>query len=289
MIHSLRQTDSNRFQQKFIDNSILLGSLIGLAAFIVAATTSERSSDNLNYYSDPISFIVLGGLYLLRNRISSKSKSIAMIIVILTFVISDSLYWGFYSLNTVLIVLIPFYAVLVFRTRIAITIYFGAVLLYMFTGYLNHHSVIANADLLLFRVTSIPVWIESGLLLSCASLIVIVFTREYTKALGSAVEDLKDRNRDLVDREKNLEERNERLAEYAFVNSHVIRAPLARLLSLTDMVSEEVTIDKHREFLGYIKSSADELDQIVRKINDILNTKEGFDREQLIALLKSQE
>ena len=168
---------SEQYKNNLIDNTILVGSIIGFVAFIVAiSTSSERSPTSLNYYSDPISFLVLIALYLFRNKLMISVKVITMLIIIFTFVISDTMNWGFYSLNKVLIVVIPFYAVLVFRFRKVLLIYLITVLAYMTIGYLNYANVIEKSDQLLFRVASLPVWIESGLLLSCVSLIIIVFT-----------------------------------------------------------------------------------------------------------------
>ena len=64
-----------------------------------------------------------------------------------------------------------------------------------------------------------------------------------------------------------LETQNQKLMEIAWVQSHEVRAPLARLMGLVQLLSRypEGNIDM-KETLGHIIHSADELDEIIRKI-----------------------
>jgi CheY-like chemotaxis protein len=64
-----------------------------------------------------------------------------------------------------------------------------------------------------------------------------------------------------------LETQNQKLMEIAWVQSHEVRAPLARLMGLTQLLNRyaEGNIDI-KETLGHIIHSADELDEIIRKI-----------------------
>ncbi|WP_339750951.1 response regulator [Algoriphagus aquimarinus] len=69
---------------------------------------------------------------------------------------------------------------------------------------------------------------------------------------------------------RKIEEQNEAFKEIAWVQSHVVRAPLARLLGLVNLleISEEGGSKENNELLGFIKSSVLELDKIVRDINE---------------------
>lgn len=64
-----------------------------------------------------------------------------------------------------------------------------------------------------------------------------------------------------------IEEQNERLYEIAWSHSHVIRAPLARMMSLINMLSMDKTGKREpKEILNHVIDSAKELDDIVRDI-----------------------
>src|SRR5690606_3820561 len=66
---------------------------------------------------------------------------------------------------------------------------------------------------------------------------------------------------------RELEMRNARLMEIAWVQSHEVRAPLARLMGLVQLLGHNAEDARTlRETLPHILSSATDLDNIVRKI-----------------------
>ena len=66
-----------------------------------------------------------------------------------------------------------------------------------------------------------------------------------------------------------IEEQNTRLKEIAWIQSHVVRAPLARMMGLTNLIeSEDLDKEELVSFLHAIHKSATELDEVVRNIVD---------------------
>jgi len=66
-----------------------------------------------------------------------------------------------------------------------------------------------------------------------------------------------------------LQEQNEKLKEIAWMQSHVIRAPLARIMGLVQYVKDlEKNDDEKEEMLDLIVVSANELDAVIRSISD---------------------
>ncbi len=62
------------------------------------------------------------------------------------------------------------------------------------------------------------------------------------------------------------------LKEYSFVNSHHVRAPLARVLGLIDLIEiEHQRNNSSSNSLSKIKTDAEELDVILRKINTVIS------------------
>ncbi|GAA5021242.1 hypothetical protein GCM10011506_03140 [Marivirga lumbricoides] len=74
----------------------------------------------------------------------------------------------------------------------------------------------------------------------------------------------------VMERTSILQDQNEQLAEYAFINSHLLRAPIARILGLANIITKEVKLDKDKHMLEALHITTQELDEIVRKIGDIL-------------------
>jgi PAS domain S-box-containing protein len=64
-----------------------------------------------------------------------------------------------------------------------------------------------------------------------------------------------------------IEEQNRKLADIAFIQSHLVRAPLARILGLTDLICSE-GICSGLDEVGYLRQSAKDLDEILIRIID---------------------
>jgi PAS domain S-box-containing protein len=68
---------------------------------------------------------------------------------------------------------------------------------------------------------------------------------------------------------KEIQKQNENLKEISWIQSHVVRAPLARLMGLVS-IKNEITHDElgEEEYFGLIMNSANELDDIIKTITD---------------------
>lgn len=69
---------------------------------------------------------------------------------------------------------------------------------------------------------------------------------------------------------KAIEEQNKRLKEISWIQSHIIRAPLCRIMGLVPLIDDPTVTDK-QQVLDYILSSAYELDDVIKKITDTSN------------------
>jgi PAS domain S-box-containing protein len=66
---------------------------------------------------------------------------------------------------------------------------------------------------------------------------------------------------------RKIEDQNKTFREIAWIQSHVVRAPLARLMGLMNIVETMELKEEDQELLEYIRQSADELDLIIRDIS----------------------
>lgn len=87
---------------------------------------------------------------------------------------------------------------------------------------------------------------------------------------------VKERTAELLKKNSELEIKNAQLAEYAFINSHKLRGPVARLLGLIHLFNiKEVSNGERDELVQKIKDEVDALNLIVRQIQDAIEENPG--------------
>lgn len=75
--------------------------------------------------------------------------------------------------------------------------------------------------------------------------------------------------RDVTERKfylRSVEEQNRIFREISWMQSHMVRAPLANILGLLPMLNNEVQAQERSEIVDYINKSATELDNIIKEI-----------------------
>lgn len=66
-----------------------------------------------------------------------------------------------------------------------------------------------------------------------------------------------------------IEEQNKQLSDIAWMQSHVVRAPLARMMGIIDLIKNYPTPENEKSLLiNYLLNSAYELDTLIRDISD---------------------
>jgi len=74
----------------------------------------------------------------------------------------------------------------------------------------------------------------------------------------------------VAQRTASLQEQNKKLEEYAFINAHKLRAPVASILGLVDLLQKGTPPGEEKLMISYLKKSSDELDKVIRSISDTL-------------------
>ncbi|MCS6968453.1 MAG: GAF domain-containing protein [Cytophagales bacterium] len=89
----------------------------------------------------------------------------------------------------------------------------------------------------------------------------------------------------VVERTRQLEIQNEQLRGYAFINAHVLRAPLARIRGLLYLMTHDPNAANDWELIHLLIKEANELDAITTKISDILYDGTNLTREDIQKML----
>lgn len=76
-------------------------------------------------------------------------------------------------------------------------------------------------------------------------------------------------------RTKELVDYNHQLEQFAFISSHNLRAPIARILGLGNLLELSHSEEEGRAIQKYLIQSARELDRVVKDLNTILDVRKG--------------
>jgi|APHig6443717497_1056834.scaffolds.fasta_scaffold302287_2 signal transduction histidine kinase len=85
---------------------------------------------------------------------------------------------------------------------------------------------------------------------------------------------LRETRKELIKSKEKLVEKNKSLEEYAFITSHNLRRPLANILGLVQLFDEKKSDDDlNKEVIEKLKTSAEELDEVIKQTTKVLNKK----------------
>jgi ligand-binding sensor domain-containing protein len=90
----------------------------------------------------------------------------------------------------------------------------------------------------------------------------------------SQAEEIKSMNDNLEElveeRTSELERKNKALEEYAFITAHNLRAPVASILGLINLISKAESKEEEKQISAHLKESADKLDNIVHSMTEAI-------------------
>ena len=85
----------------------------------------------------------------------------------------------------------------------------------------------------------------------------------------------------VAERTSELNDQNKQLTEYAFVNAHLLRGPLSRILGLAEVIRQTQSREEILKFVELLDLSTKELDSVVHRITSILHEGKKLDRNSL--------
>lgn len=101
---------------------------------------------------------------------------------------------------------------------------------------------------------------------------------KYAEEINAINQSLEQR---VSERTAALNEQNKQLTEYAFVNAHLLRGPLSRILGLAEVIRFTESREEQLKFVELLDISTKELDAVVHRITTILNEGRKLDRESM--------
>ncbi|HZY83080.1 MAG TPA: two-component regulator propeller domain-containing protein [Cyclobacteriaceae bacterium] len=94
---------------------------------------------------------------------------------------------------------------------------------------------------------------------------------EEIKAINESLE------KRVTERTFELERKNKALEDYAFINAHNLRSPVASILGLVNLFSHAKGEEDAKELIEHMKVSAERLDEVVRTITESIEKSDQFE------------
>lgn len=69
-----------------------------------------------------------------------------------------------------------------------------------------------------------------------------------------------------------LEKQNEQLAEYAYINAHLLRGPLAQVMGLVELIAQSRDPVERDQYLEMMRVSTARMDKVIHTIRDVVET-----------------
>lgn len=234
--------DIEEFKKRLIDSTLFIGTCFGLLAFVVGYLPMSEDRRDFNFYTDLVCIITLFGVSVFRKKLSKEIKALVVIATLMVFIVTDSWDWGVFALNSVLIIIIPFYALLVFRFWQTVVMFVVAVAGFLIASIPQTFELTDRLPPLLDRMHSWPFLVTHALILSIVAIVIVMFSKRYNTMLANLIKDLDKKNADLLEREKSLE------MERSFANSVLDSMPgIFNLFKKTENGYELVRWNKNTE------------------------------------------
>ncbi len=104
--------------------------------------------------------------------------------------------------------------------------------------------------------------------------------KEEIETLNNQLEKLvEDRTNQLKITVDNLSKQNQDLAQFSYIISHNLRAPVARILGLINIFNEDKYADEFdRQIINHLKRTAQELDTVIKDLTQIIAIRNSLDK-----------
>ncbi len=241
--------NSSDLKQDLIDKVLLVGASTGVGVFIISLFPLNEFYINADFFFDIIALIVLFGTYFLRDKINIKIKMNTINVMLVLLLVSDLLENGINTPDFILMVLIPFFSILIYNLKITLLFYGFCSALFLCIGHLFHLEMISSPG---FNVAEVSIfrWYETLLMISVVTFVITLFVNKFNDRVYNLIQNLENQNTQLITSqsliEENLNEKNVLLQEI----HHRVKNNLAVVSGLLSLQSYHVKNDQLKMVLN---------------------------------------
>ncbi len=203
-----RRLTIEEVRQQTIDNSLIIGSLLGIASYVVSLLRFFKTGFHFSFL---IEFCVVVGIItvaIFRSRLSTSLKTYVFISLLAFIALTDVINYGLFSAARVYLILIPFYAIFHLSLRRTLAVFSILLLCFFVIGYLYHINILRlpHTHNPVTHITKIYSWLNHGLAIAVVAVLILLVTSRFLNTFSGLVADLKESNRIISESERNYRE-----------------------------------------------------------------------------------
>jgi two-component sensor histidine kinase len=248
-MENLQIENSSDLKRDLVDKVLLVGTSIGVGVFLISLFPLSEFYINIDFFFDIGALLILFGTYFFRDKIDLRIKMNTINVMLIILLISDLLENGINTPDFILMVLIPFFATLIYDLKITLLIYGFCSFVFLFIGHLYHLEVITSPDYNIAEA-SIFRWYETLLMISVVTFVITLFVNKFNNRVYNLIQNLENQNNQLHTSqtliEENLNEKNVLLQEI----HHRVKNNLAVVSGLLSLQSYHVENDQLKTVLN---------------------------------------
>jgi two-component sensor histidine kinase len=200
------QIDVNSdLKQDLVDKVLLIGTSLGVAVFLASLLPLSEIAFNADFYYDILAISVLFTTYFLRDKFSLVVKINTINLMLYLILVSDLIENGINTPDIILLVLIPFFTVLVYDLKIMLIVYGFCALTFLGIGHLYQAGIISSQYYNISE-SSVYRWYETLLMLSVVTFVITLFVSRFNTRLFKLIKNLEKQNTQLISSQKLIEE-----------------------------------------------------------------------------------
>lgn len=196
--------DIEKVKKAVIDLSLKVTSILGIIVFVISFLSRWiKGSITFSIYIE--SFVLLS-LILITNyksKLSNETKALIIILLLLLFSLSDSLFYGLFSSARIYLILVPFFSIIYFTVKRTIILLLSSVLTFMLIGYFHHTGVLQIPSKYVpnIYVFAFYPWIINGIHISIVASVIFILTIKFFTSFSNLIIDLESHKKIIIEKE----------------------------------------------------------------------------------------
>ena len=266
-----------KFKEKIVFSSLLIGSILGFISFIFSLLAWDRAENKIHFLIDFFLLFLFFIPLLFYKRLGIKPKTTIILVGILMLTFVDFYRHGIFSDNKILLILIPIFVFLGYNQRKTILVLLISTLIYIVIAVLYLEGNIQPVTDYAERASHYDVWVMNFMLILIVAVVIFIVIKMFIDIYNNLVKKLRSQNENLRKAKERAEESDKLKSAFLANMSHEIRTPMNGILGFAELLKKpELSVERQKQYVSIIRESGERMLNIINDIVDISRIEAGL-------------